>query len=105
MEENNIFEPVNTPETPSQPQSDGLFTQPAQDPNKKPIHVASLVLGILSIIIGLLIPLPAYILGGAGLSMANKNKETHSTTAAKVCSIIGIIIAAILHIMGIIYIM
>lgn len=102
MEENNILEPTNTPEVANAPESDGLFAEPARDPEKKPTHTASLVLGILSIVFGMLSPLVAYILGGIGLSLAGKNKETHSTKAAKVCCIVGIVIGAIGHISNIV---
>lgn len=100
MEENIILEPAETLE-PAAPEADGLFAEPAANPEKKPTHTASLVLGILSIVFGLLIPLAAYILGGIGLSLAGKNKETHSTKAAKVCCIIGIVIGALGHISNI----
>lgn len=110
MEENIILEPAETvepaaPEVVAAPEADGLFAEPAANPEKKPTHTASLVLGILSIVFGMLIPLAAYILGGIGLSLAGKNKETHSTKAAKVCCIIGIVIGAIGHISNIIYIL
>lgn len=84
MSENNIFE-----------------TRP-NDPNKKPVHAPSLVLGILSLVFALLFALVGEILGIIGIVKASRNRHTYSTTAALVCSIIGLVLAVINHILGIV---
>lgn len=85
MNENNIFEER---------------TQAMDASGKKPLHVASLVLGILSIVFGLLIALVGDILGIIGIVMANSKKQTHSTKAGLICSIIGLVISICNHILA-----
>lgn len=82
-----------------------LFQEPAEVTSaaeKKPIHAASLVMGILSLSFSLLIALLGEIFGIIGIVLACKNKKEHRTTAALICSIVGLVVAAINHIWGII---
>lgn len=86
MNENNIFEEPSELVTAS---------------GKKPIHTASLVVGILSVPFALLIALVGDILAVVGIVMACRNRREYRTGAALVCSIIGLVLAVGNHIMGI----
>lgn len=68
---------------------------------KKPIHTASLVLGILSLAFSLLIALVGEILGIIGIVQAFRKRREYNTKAALVCSIIGLVLAIGNHILGI----
>ena len=70
------------------------------DPEKKPVHTASLVLGILSLVFALLIALVGEVLGIIGIVLARRNCKEKNTKAALVCSIIGLVLAVINHILG-----
>ena len=67
---------------------------------KKPVHTAALVLGILSLVLALLIPIAGEILGIIGIVKSVRNRYTHSTTAALVCSIIGLVLAVLTHVLN-----
>lgn len=86
MTENNIFEER---------------TEALDASGKKPIHTASLVLGILSLVFALLIALVGEILGIIGIVLASRKRREYNTKAALVCSIIGLILAIGNHILGI----
>ncbi len=90
MEENAIFEPRKKPQEMS---------------DKKPVHTASLVVGILSLVFAFLYALAGDILGIVGIVMASNNRRTHNTTAALVCSIIGLVLALCNHIITILLLM
>ena len=77
-----------------------IFEERIPDPNKKPIHAASLAIGILSLVFSLLIALVGDILGIAGIVLASQKRETHSTKAALVCSIIGLVLSVANHILS-----
>lgn len=74
-------------------------------PGKKPIHVPSLVIGILSIVFALLFALIGDILGIAGIVMSAVKRKNYKTTAALVCSVIGLVLAIANHVLSIIMIM
>lgn len=76
-------------------------TEAGNGSEKKPAHTASLVMGILSLVFSLLIPLLGEIFGVIGIVMSSRNRKEFSTTAALVCSIIGLVLALINHILGI----
>lgn len=79
-----------------------IFETRTNDIEKKPVHAASLVLGILSLVFALLFALVGEILGIIGIVKASRNRHTYNTTAALVCSIIGLSLAVINHILGIV---
>lgn len=85
MNENNIF---------------AENTQEQTAPGKKPGHTPSLVMGILSIVLGLLIPLVGEILGIIGITTSMKKREACNTKAALVCSIVGLVVSVANHILG-----
>ena len=71
------------------------------DPGKKPVHTASLVLGILSLVFALLIALVGEVLGVVGIVLACRNRREKNTKAALVCSIIGLVLSVANHVAGI----
>lgn len=73
----------------------------ADESGKKPVHAASLVLGILSIVFSLLIALVGEVLGIIGIVQARRNRQENDTKAALICSIIGLVLSATNHIMSI----
>ena len=87
MEEKQIFaeKPPASPET-----------------GKKPNHAASLVLGILAIVLGLLIPLAGEILSLVGLMQVKKHEQTHNIKPGKVCCIVGFWLSLVNHILGVV---
>ena len=87
MTENNIFEER---------------TEVQDASGKKPVHTASLVLGILSLVFALLIALVGEILGIIGIVLASRKRREYNTKAALVCSIIGLVLAAGNQILGIV---
>ena len=90
MSENNIFDE----------------NKPVVDANgKKPVHTASLVLGILSLVFSLLVALVGDILGIIGIALACKHREKMNTKAALVCSIIGLVLSFVNHILGFLLLM
>lgn len=86
MNENNIFEERS---------------EETEMSGKKPIHTASLVLGILSIVFGLLFALAGDVLSIIGIVLSVRNRKTHSTTAALICSIIGLVVSIGNHIVAV----
>lgn len=68
---------------------------------KKPIYVPALVLGILSIVLGLLIALVGEILSIIGIILAVSNRKKYNTKAALICSIVGLVVSVVNHIVGI----
>jgi len=68
---------------------------------KKPVHTASLVLGILSLVFALLIAVAGEVLGIIGIVLARRNRKEKNTKAALVCSIVGLVLSVINHIVGI----
>ncbi|MBQ6832043.1 MAG: hypothetical protein IJO28_05345 [Oscillospiraceae bacterium] len=80
-----------------------IFAEPTQMqtvPGKKRIHTPSLVVGILSIVFGLLIALAGDILGIVGIVMSAVKKKDYNTTAALICSIVGLVISIINHVLA-----
>lgn len=69
---------------------------------KKPTHTPSLVLGIVAIVGGFIMPLIGYVCGIIGIILSSKNKVAYSTKSGKICSIVGIVVAAAMHILNII---
>lgn len=86
MTENNIFEER---------------TEVQDASGKKPVHTASLVMGILCLVFSLLIALVSEILGIIGIVMASRKRKDYNTKAALICSIIGLVLAVANHILGI----
>lgn len=72
-----------------------------ENPGKKPVHTASLVLGILSIVFAPLIALIGDVLGIIGIVLACSKRKEHNTKAALICSIIGLVLAVVNNILGI----
>lgn len=66
---------------------------------RKPTHMASLVLGVLSIVFALLIAIVGDILAIVGLALANGKKKTHNIKAGKICCIAGLVIAIANHLL------
>lgn len=81
MEENKIYEEQNM-EIVNKEQPVEVIGQ-----EKKPIDTASLVLGILSLVV----PLVGIVCGIIGLVLAIKRRNEKNTKAALICSIIGIV--------------
>jgi len=79
------------------------YQQPAQSPYvqaayanaEKPMHVPSLILGILGIIFAFIFGPVGLVLSIVGMVMAKKNKLTHKTTAGFALSIVGLILGII----------
>jgi hypothetical protein len=69
---------------------------------QKPTHIPSLVLGILSIIFWLFIVLIGEILGIIGICLAAKNRLEYNTAPGLVCSIIGLSLSVLTHIINVI---
>lgn len=86
MNENNIFE---------------QRTEPLNVPGKKPGHTPSLVVGILSIVFGLLIALVGDILGIVGIAMSVSKRKDYNTKAGLICSIIGLVVAIGNHVLAV----
>ena len=68
---------------------------------RKPPYTPSLVLGILSIVLGILIALIGEILCIIGIVLAAVNRQDFNTKPGMTCSIVGLAISIIIHIMGI----
>ena len=85
-----------------------IFQEPVrnqEEPGRKPSHTASLVLGILSIVLGLLIPFVGEVLGVIGIVTASKKRREYSTRTGLVCSIIGLALSVANHILGTLLVM
>ena len=72
-----------------------------EDSVKKPVHTASLVLGILSLVFALLIAVVGEVLGIIGLVQACSKRKEYNTKAALICSIIGLVLVVVNQIVGI----
>ena len=79
MEENKIFQESET--------------APVASDGKKPLDVAALVLGIVTVVMAAFIPLVSYICGIIGLVFSIKNRKSKRTTVALVLCIIGLVCA------------
>lgn len=82
-----------------------IFAEQKPEENRKPMHTASLVLGILAIVLGLLIPLVGEILGVIAIVLAGGRRETHRTTAGMVCGIVGLVTSVANHVLGVLLMM
>lgn len=84
--------------------SNPMFRESATATTRKaiPIHGPSLVCGILSIIGWLFIVLVGEILGIVGICLAAKNRYEYNTTAGLVCSIIGLSLSVLTHIINVV---
>lgn len=74
-------------------------------PGKKPSHIPSLVVGILSIVFGLLIALAGDILGIVGIAMSVSKRKTYNTKAGLICSIIGLGLSIGNHVLSVLMMM
>ncbi len=74
-------------------------------PGKKPTHVPSLVIGVLSLALCLVIALAGEVLGVIGIVMASKKRSEYNTKAALVCSIIGLVLGVANHILGVLMVL
>jgi len=87
-----------------------VYEQPAQSPYvqasyanvEKPLHVPSLILGILGIIFAFIFGPVGLVLSIVGMVMAKKNKATHRTTAGFAISIVGLILGIIFTIIWVV---
>lgn len=68
--------------------------------NKKPSYTAGFVIGILSIVFGILFALVGDILGIIGIILNATKRKEFNTTAGLVLSIIGLVVALINNILG-----
>ena len=78
--------------------------QPAPGSGEKPKHTASLVLGILSIVFALLFALVGDILAIIGIVLACVKRKDYNTKAGLICSIIGLVLSIVSHIVGAIFV-
>lgn len=86
------FQQMNGPGTPIPPSSPSGSQK-----------VPALILGIVSIVFALILPLITYICGGIGLVFVSKAKQNgENATPAMICCIIGLVLAVINSIMGVI---
>lgn len=86
-------------------QEDYLFKPAPTGPDengKLPVHTTSLVFGCLSIVLALLVALLGEAFGIVGIILASSNRKEYRTDAGMVCSIIGLVMAVIHHILSII---
>ena len=86
MEGNNIFEETKEPAV--------------ENCSKKPMDTAALVLGIVTVVMGLLIPFVAYVCGIIGLVLAIRHRKVKNTKVALVLCIIGLLCAVINHVIA-----
>ena len=68
--------------------------------DKRPRHTASLVLGILSIVFGVLFALAGDVLGVIGLILAIVKRKDYNTKAGLILSIIGLVVSVANQIIG-----
>lgn len=66
----------------------------------KKTHTPALVMGVLSIVFGLMFALIGDILGIIGIVMSMVKRKKFKTKAALICSIIGLVLAIANHILG-----
>lgn len=85
MQENNIF------------QENGAIIQ---EEGKRPSHTPSLVLGILSIVFSILLAIVGDILGIIGIAVAVSNRNKFNTKPGLICSIIGLVLSIVSHIVS-----
>ena len=96
MEENKIF----------QDQTENMAVLDEQKENvvsadgKKPLDVAALVLGIVTVIFAFLMPIVSYACGIIGLVFAIKHRKNKRTTAALILCIVGIVVAVICNVVA-----
>lgn len=90
MNENNIFEER---------------TEEQLVPCKKKGHTPSLVVGILSIVFGLLFALAGDILGVVGIIMSVSKRKAYNTKAGLICGIVGLVLAIGNHVLSILMMM
>ena len=84
-------------------QDDSIFRPAPTGPDetgKLPLHTPSLVLGILCLVFALLLPLISDVLGIIGIVLAATSKKEYRTTPGLVCSIVGLALAFVNHILG-----
>lgn len=86
MNENNVFEER---------------TEEQLVPGKKLGHTPSLVVGILSIVFGLLIALVGDVLGIVGIAMSISKRKDYNTKAGLICGIIGLVLAIGNHVLSV----
>ncbi len=67
---------------------------------KKRIHKPALICGILSIFLGAIIALIGDVLAITGIVLSCIKRKEYKTTAALVCSIIGLIVSIANHVIG-----
>lgn len=70
-------------------------------PGKKKGHTPSLVVGILSIVFGLLIALVGDVLGIVGIAMSISKRKDYNTKAGLICGIIGLVLAIGNHVLSV----
>jgi len=78
-----------------QQQAQSPYYQASYANAEKPMHVPSLILGILGIIFAFIFGPVGLVLSIVGMVMAKKNKLTHKTTAGFALSIVGLILGII----------
>ena len=112
MEENQVTTPVE--EVPAEPTHEVAQNESAQNvvaqenaayvPERqakpKKIHGLALVMGILSIVFAILFPIAGDVLAIIGIFLSAENKKEYRTTASLLCSIIGLVLAIINHVLG-----
>jgi M penetrans paralogue family 26 len=97
-------------------QQSTLYPPNRNQPANLPNATASLVLGIIAIVGSFCYIIPGLVCGIIGLVLANKDRHLYQATpelyaqasysqsnAGRVCSLIGIILAGVLLVIGIIY--
>lgn len=90
---------------PAAPEQTNPFFTPApvvpNIPIRTPMYVPALVLGIVSIVFSLLIALVGDICGVIGISLAVSRRHEYNVTAGLICSIVGLVISILNHILAI----
>ena len=105
-----VYEQAAPPPVYEQAPPPPVYEQPAQSPYvqasyanvEKPLHIPSLILGILGIIFAFIFGPVGLVLSIVGMVMAKKNKLTHRTTAGFALSIVGLILGIIFTIIWVI---
>ena len=69
---------------------------------EKPLHVPSLIVGILAIVFAFIFGPVGLVLSIVGMVMAKRNKATHKTTVGFVLSVVGLIISIIMTIIWVV---
>lgn len=81
---------------------DNIFEEQTEViPGKKKGHTPSLVVGILSIVFGLLIALVGDVLGIVGIAMSISKRKDYNTKAGLICGIIGLVLAIGNHVLSV----